>query len=88
MFNCCLSPAVSIQVSAAHVNILSIIMVFSLNFSFFGVFLFTPDNLSKFCFGIVLFLFITVQSTKAQVRTEGSPLHCRFIVCGGSDAVA
>jgi hypothetical protein len=37
-FICFLSVFVSIQVYDAHVNILCIIMLFSLNFSFFGMF--------------------------------------------------
>jgi len=39
MFNCFLSHFVSVQVSDAYVNILSIIVFFSLNFSFFDMFL-------------------------------------------------
>ena len=38
MFNCFLSIFVSVQVSDAYVNILSIIVFFSLNFSFFDMF--------------------------------------------------
>jgi len=40
MFICFLSLFVSIQVSHAYVNVLSIIVFFSLNFSFLGTFLF------------------------------------------------
>ena len=87
MFNCSLSLSVSVPVSESPVNVLSVVVFFSVNFSFLGMFLFTPDNLSKFCFGIVLFLLFMVQSMKAQPRTEGS-LHCRVVVCGGLDAVA
>jgi len=35
MFICFLSPFVSVQVSDAYVNVLCIIVFFSLNFSFF-----------------------------------------------------
>jgi hypothetical protein len=38
MFNFFLSPVVSVQVSDAYVNVLSIIVFFSLNFSFFDMF--------------------------------------------------
>jgi uncharacterized membrane protein len=38
MFNCFLSFFVSVQVSDAYVNVLSIIVFFSLNFSFFDMF--------------------------------------------------
>ena len=37
MFNCFLSLFVSVQVSDAYVNVLSIIVFFSLNFSFFDM---------------------------------------------------
>ena len=40
MFICFLSLFVSIQVSDAYVNILSVILLFSLNFRFFDIFLF------------------------------------------------
>ena len=45
MFNCFLSLFVSVQVSDAYVNFLFIIVFFSLNFSFFDIFLF----LKNFC---------------------------------------
>jgi len=37
MFNCFLSLFVNIQISDAYVNVLSIIVLFSLNFSFFDL---------------------------------------------------
>ena len=40
MFNCFLSLFVSVQVSDEYVNVLFIIVFFSLNFSFFNMFLF------------------------------------------------
>ena len=40
MFNCFLSLFVSVQVPDAYVNILSVVVFFSLNFSFFDMFLF------------------------------------------------
>jgi len=40
VFNCFLSLFVSVQVSDAYVNVLSIVVFFSLNFSFFDMFLF------------------------------------------------
>ena len=40
MFNCFLSLSVSVQVSDAYVNVLCIIVFFSVNFSFFDMFLF------------------------------------------------
>ena len=39
MFICFLFLFVSVQVSDAYVNVLSFIVFFSLNFSFFGTFL-------------------------------------------------
>ena len=45
MFSCFQSLFVSVQVSDAYVNILSIIVFFSLNFSFFDMFSF----LKNFC---------------------------------------
>ena len=43
MFICFLSVLVSIQVSDEYVNVLSIIVFFSLNFSFFDMFLFSKN---------------------------------------------
>jgi len=40
MFNCFLSLFVSVQVSDVYVNVLFIIVFFSLNFSFFDKYLF------------------------------------------------
>jgi len=40
MFNCFLSLFVSVQVSDVYVYVLSIIVFFSINFSFFDTFLF------------------------------------------------
>jgi len=40
MFNCFISLFVSVQVSDAYVNVLSIVVFFSFNFSFFDMFLF------------------------------------------------
>jgi len=40
MFICFLSVFVSVQVSGAYINVLSIVVFFSLNFSFFDMFLF------------------------------------------------
>ena len=40
MFNYFLSLFVSVQVSDAYVNVLSIVVLFSLNFGFFDMFLF------------------------------------------------
>ena len=64
--NCFLSLFVSIQVSDAYVYILSIIVLFSLNFSFFDVFLF----LKQFCsIKYVLLAFrVAVPSCKIGVH--------------------
>jgi len=43
MFDCFPSLFVSVQVSDAHVNVLSIVVFFSLNFSFFDMFLFLKN---------------------------------------------
>jgi len=40
MFNWFLSAFVSVQVSDAYVNVLSIVVFFGVNFSFFDMFLF------------------------------------------------
>jgi hypothetical protein len=40
MFDCFLSLSVRVQVSDAYVNVLSIVVLFSLNFSLFDMFLF------------------------------------------------
>jgi hypothetical protein len=56
MFNYFLSLFVSVQVSDAYVNVLSIIVFFSLNFCFFDMLLF----LKKFCtlkYVLLAFLF-------------------------------
>ena len=50
MYNCSLSLFVSIQVSDAYVNVLSIIVFFSLNFSFFDMLLFLKNVCSHFFF--------------------------------------
>ena len=47
MLNCFLSLFFIVQVSDAYVNVLSIVVFFSLNFSFFDVFLFL-----KICYSI------------------------------------
>ena len=47
MFNCFLSLFVSVQVSDVYVNVLSIIMFFSLNYNFFDMLLFLKN---KICF--------------------------------------
>ena len=44
MFNCFLCLFVSVQVFYAYVNVLSIIVFFSHNFSFFYMFLFLKKN--------------------------------------------
>ena len=43
MFNCFLSLSVSVQVSYAYVDGLSVVMFFGLNFSFFDMFLFLKN---------------------------------------------
>jgi hypothetical protein len=50
MFICFLSLSVTVPISDAYVNVLSIIVFFSLNFSFFDMFLF----LKKFWIIILL----------------------------------
>ena len=56
MFNCLLSFFVSVQVSDAYVNVLSIVVFFSLNFSFFDMFLFKKNwltsNMKSMCHDI------------------------------------
>ena len=61
MFICFLSLFVSIQVSDSMLKVLSIIMFFSLNFSFLDVFLF----LKKFCsikYALLAFLILFCKS--------------------------
>jgi len=48
MFNCFLSLFVSVPVSDAYVNVLSIVVFFSHNFSFFDMVLFLKINIFKF----------------------------------------
>ena len=56
MFNCFLFLFVSVQVAYAYVNVLSIIVFFSLNFSFFDMLLFLKNVCSiKY---VLLALFI------------------------------
>jgi len=43
IFNCFLSLSVSVPVSDAYVNVLCITVLFSLNLSFFGTFLFLKN---------------------------------------------
>jgi len=47
MFNCSLSIFVSVPVSDAYVNILSVVVFFSLNLSFFGVYLFLKNSIDS-----------------------------------------
>ena len=56
MLNCFLSLFVSVQVSDAYVNVLSIVVFFSLNFSFFGMFLFSKIFYSPKCIFLALFI--------------------------------
>jgi hypothetical protein len=44
MFNCSLSLLVSVELSDARVNVLSIIVFFSVNFSFLDMFLFFKNS--------------------------------------------
>ena len=55
MFNCFLSLFVSVEVSDAYVNVLSIIMFFILNFIFFDMFLFKKNCSIKYV--LLSFLF-------------------------------
>jgi len=61
MFNCFLSLFVSVQVSDAYVNILSITVFFSLNFSFFDISLF----LKNFCTIKYVLLALFILSCKS-----------------------
>ena len=54
IFNCFLCVSVSVQVSDAYINVLSSIVFFSLNFSFFHMFLF----LKKFC--TIIYVFFSI----------------------------
>ena len=57
MFICFLSQFVSIQVSDAHVKVLSIIVFFSLNFSFLDTFLFLKNFCSRKYVLLAFFIF-------------------------------
>ena len=61
MFVYCLSLFVSIQVSDVYVNVLSIIVFFSLNFSFFDVFLFLK-NFSNIKYVLLAFFILSCKS--------------------------
>ena len=58
MFNCFLSLFVSVQVSDAYVNVLSIIMFFSFNFRFFDMFLFLKNFCSIKYVLLAFFIFL------------------------------
>jgi hypothetical protein len=48
MFNCFLSLSVNVPVSDAYANVLSIVVFFCLNFSFFHMFLFLKNCSIKY----------------------------------------
>jgi hypothetical protein len=56
VFNCFLSLFVSVQVSDAYVNVLSITVLFSLNFSFPDVFIFKKILYHKIYVTFILYL--------------------------------
>ena len=61
MFNCFLSLFVSVQVSYAYVNALSLIVFFSLNFSFFDMFLFF-FNFCSIKYVLLVFFILSCKS--------------------------
>ena len=66
MFNCFLSLFVSVQVSDAHVKVLSIIVFFSLNFSFFDIFLFLKKRLYHKIYFVSIFYSFLPSSNEEQ----------------------
>jgi len=75
MFNCFLSLFVSVQVSDAYFNVLSIVVLFSLNFSLIDMFLF----LKVFCnisipFCIYIYIYFNNFSPKTTSLKEHSNL--------------
>ena len=66
MFNCFLSLFVSVQVSDAHVKVLSIIVFFSLNFSFFDIFLFLKKRLYHKIYFVSIFYSFLPTSNEEQ----------------------
>jgi len=60
MLICFLSVFVSVQASDAYVNILSIIVLFSLNFGSFEMFLFLKFFYHKICFVSIFYYFLQV----------------------------
>ena len=75
MFNCFLSLFANVQVSAAYVNVLSFIVLFSLNFSFFDMFL----SLKKICSLKYVLLAFFILSYKSiwllQEQSNSDMLH-------------
>jgi len=71
MFSCFLSLFVSVPVPDAYVNVLSIIVFFSLNFSFFHMFLFLKTSMELLneptSFVLVLGLFANILTLNALV---------------------
>jgi len=61
MFNCFLSLSVSVQISDAYVNVLSIIVFFSLNFSFFDMFL-SSKNVYSMKYVLLAFFILSCKS--------------------------
>jgi len=60
MFNCFLSVFVSVQVSDAYINVFSIIVFFSLNFSFLDMFLFFKKKFWHKIYYVSIFSFFQV----------------------------
>jgi len=78
MFNCFLSLFVSVQVSDAYVNVLSIIVFFSLNLSFFDMFLFFKKICST---KYVLLTFIILSCKSIWILLSSlhiTPKHLKF----------
>ena len=67
MFNCFLSLFVRVEVSNAYVNVLSIIVFFSISFNFLDMFLFLKkwENVEKYC--------------RARQATRGNVVWCMHI---------
>ena len=66
MFNCFLSLSVSVPVSDAYVNVLPVVVFFSLNISFLDRFLF----LTNFCSIKYVLLALFILSCKSTVKVK------------------
>jgi hypothetical protein len=73
MCNCSQSLSVSVVVSDAYVNVLSVIVFFSINFSFLGMLLFLKKIRSIKCV-LLAFFILTCKIMRKLIYTKVSVL--------------